>query len=605
MPSSAGLSWVSLSLLSLVLITVSFRSSALDGVQGTASERVCGRSRSPPTVSRGRSATPPAGRTGSSTRRARTQKLRTQVDDLRRQVILERDRAAGERGAEAPSSTTTAPPSVADFKQVPTAVLANPLGAIDQSVDDLRRLDATGSRTAASSSSRLGTTAGALVGSVDRVFSERLARDAAHRRPERRRPRPTSPHQRASASCRARQRRQQRARSSTACRRRRTSASATRSSPPARSAAGALPSMFPRGIPIGSSRARATTTSTFQEHPGAAVRRLLVAPVGDRARPEGDSRWTDVQGRARPLRRRAPPARLCSPSIARSARRASCSSRCSRSRSCAARSSARSPASATGLLLDTATLGTLGFTSLLLTLAGFWIGRYGETTARDRFHAPFLSVAVVTVLYAFGQLALQFVLGEPAPAGLVADGLPAALLLNLILTLPVYALARRLFPPRRARRPRPRGAAPWLSDVRGRGRFLPGDPRVEEPYRLTPQLALRVAILGFVALARLRRALPAPLGAAGALGRRGTSRRRTTTACARCSSRRRAGRSSTATGTCSSRTSPGTSLELWPADLPKTLARRAGGAARRSSIVTGIPVDEIVARDEARTAATR
>jgi hypothetical protein len=38
-------------------------------------------------------------------------------------------------------------------------------------------------------------------------------------------------------------------------------------------------------------------------------------------------------------------------------------------------------------------------------------------------------------------------LGEPAPAGLVADGVPGALLLNLILTLPVYALTRRLFPP--------------------------------------------------------------------------------------------------------------------------------------------------------------
>ena len=102
----------------------------------------------------------------------------------------------------------------------------------------------------------------------------------------------------------------------------------------------------------------------------------------------------------------------------------------------------------TGLLLDTATLGTLGVTSLLLTVAGFWIGRYGETTARDRFHAPFLSVAVVTVLFAFGQVLLQFMLGEPAPAGLVAGGLPVALLLNLALTLPVYALVRRLFPPR-------------------------------------------------------------------------------------------------------------------------------------------------------------
>jgi rod shape-determining protein MreD len=101
----------------------------------------------------------------------------------------------------------------------------------------------------------------------------------------------------------------------------------------------------------------------------------------------------------------------------------------------------------TGLLLDTATLGTLGVTSLLLTIAGFWIGRYGETTARDRFHAPFLSVAVVTVLYAFGQVVLQFMLGEPAPAGLVLHELPLGLLLNLLLTLPVYALVRRLFPP--------------------------------------------------------------------------------------------------------------------------------------------------------------
>jgi rod shape-determining protein MreD len=100
-----------------------------------------------------------------------------------------------------------------------------------------------------------------------------------------------------------------------------------------------------------------------------------------------------------------------------------------------------------GFLLDTAHLGTLGFTSLLLTLAGFWIGRYGETTARDRFHAPFTSVGVVTVLYAFSALALRFVLGSPAPARAVFDSLPAAVLLNLLLTLPVYALVRRLFPP--------------------------------------------------------------------------------------------------------------------------------------------------------------
>jgi rod shape-determining protein MreD len=100
-----------------------------------------------------------------------------------------------------------------------------------------------------------------------------------------------------------------------------------------------------------------------------------------------------------------------------------------------------------GLLVDTATLGTLGLTSLVLTIAGYWIGRYGETTGRDRAHAPFTSVAVVTVLYLFGLVIVHFVLGENAPAGPIARGLVPAIAMNLILTGPVYALVRRLLRP--------------------------------------------------------------------------------------------------------------------------------------------------------------
>jgi rod shape-determining protein MreD len=100
-----------------------------------------------------------------------------------------------------------------------------------------------------------------------------------------------------------------------------------------------------------------------------------------------------------------------------------------------------------GLLFDVANLGTLGFTSLLLTVAGFWIGRYGETTARDRFHAPFVSVLVVTVLYTISGLALRFVLGDSVPAHAVLAGLPATVLLNLILAWPLYWFVRLLFPP--------------------------------------------------------------------------------------------------------------------------------------------------------------
>jgi len=100
-----------------------------------------------------------------------------------------------------------------------------------------------------------------------------------------------------------------------------------------------------------------------------------------------------------------------------------------------------------GLLVDTASLGRLGLTSLMLTIAGYWIGRYGETTGRDRAHAPFLSVAVVTILYSFGLLLVHFVLGERAPAGAMLRGLLPAIVLNLIFTAPVYALVRRLLRP--------------------------------------------------------------------------------------------------------------------------------------------------------------
>ena len=100
---------------------------------------------------------------------------------------------------------------------------------------------------------------------------------------------------------------------------------------------------------------------------------------------------------------------------------------------------------AAGLLVDTANLGTLGVTSLLLTLAGYWIGRYGETTGRDRAHAPFVSVAVATVLVQFGALILHYMLGDSVSARRVLlEALPSKVALNLLLTLPVYALTRRL-----------------------------------------------------------------------------------------------------------------------------------------------------------------
>ena len=101
-----------------------------------------------------------------------------------------------------------------------------------------------------------------------------------------------------------------------------------------------------------------------------------------------------------------------------------------------------------GLLLDTANLETLGLTSLILTIGGYWIGRYGETTGRDRTHAPFVSVAVVTVLYAFGVLVLHFLIGDPVSGRrILLEALVPTIAFNLILTVPVYWIVTKLLPP--------------------------------------------------------------------------------------------------------------------------------------------------------------
>jgi rod shape-determining protein MreD len=101
-----------------------------------------------------------------------------------------------------------------------------------------------------------------------------------------------------------------------------------------------------------------------------------------------------------------------------------------------------------GLLVDTAQLQTLGVTSLLFTVGAYWIGRYGETTGRDRGHAPYLSVFVVTILYAIGALLLHYLLGQGGSArAVLIDAILPSLFFNLLLTAPVYALVRRLLRP--------------------------------------------------------------------------------------------------------------------------------------------------------------
>ena len=96
-----------------------------------------------------------------------------------------------------------------------------------------------------------------------------------------------------------------------------------------------------------------------------------------------------------------------------------------------------------GLLIDVMTLDTLGVTALLYALAGYWAGRYGETTGRDRAHAPLLAVLVGTIGIAYAGRGLHFLLGEDVSARLALfEALLPSVVLNLVLGVPVYALCR-------------------------------------------------------------------------------------------------------------------------------------------------------------------
>jgi penicillin-binding protein 2 len=124
-------------------------------------------------------------------------------------------------------------------------------------------------------------------------------------------------------------------------------------------------------------------------------------------------------------------------------------------------------------------------------------------------------------------------------------------------------------------------------------RFLPADPRVEEPYRLTPQLAFRVAILGSVALAVfavlfLRLWALQVLSGAKYRAEANDNRVRTIQIDAP------RGEIKDTNGRVLVTNVPGTSLEVWPADLPKSPRVRLH-ELDRLAMVASMPERQIVA----------
>jgi rod shape-determining protein MreD len=108
-----------------------------------------------------------------------------------------------------------------------------------------------------------------------------------------------------------------------------------------------------------------------------------------------------------------------------------------------------------GLFVDTALVQTMGLSSLVYVVAGYWAGRLRELRDPQAAVVPMIVGAAATAVATIGFGIMNFLLGVDAPVSfLLLRQIVATILLNALIALPVFALVRR-----------------WLSPV------LPEDPR--------------------------------------------------------------------------------------------------------------------------------
>lgn len=98
---------------------------------------------------------------------------------------------------------------------------------------------------------------------------------------------------------------------------------------------------------------------------------------------------------------------------------------------------------ATGLMIDVALMQTMGISSFLFTLAGYFSGRYGEGVDSGSWIPPLLTVFASTLVVQFLNAVGMFLLGVEASASfvLLRVVLPAAVL-NSLLAPPVFVVTR-------------------------------------------------------------------------------------------------------------------------------------------------------------------
>jgi rod shape-determining protein MreD len=116
---------------------------------------------------------------------------------------------------------------------------------------------------------------------------------------------------------------------------------------------------------------------------------------------------------------------------------------------------------AVGLLVDLTLVQTLGVTSLIFTLVGYWSGRLRELRDPQAAITPLLVGAAATAGSLVGYSIVEFLLGVDAPVSLeLLRQILIGIVLNTVVALPTWAVVRRILEgglpddPRRRRRRR-------------------------------------------------------------------------------------------------------------------------------------------------------
>jgi rod shape-determining protein MreD len=103
---------------------------------------------------------------------------------------------------------------------------------------------------------------------------------------------------------------------------------------------------------------------------------------------------------------------------------------------------------AIGLLVDLALLQTLGVTSLIFTLIGYWCGRLRELRDPQAALTPLLVGASAAAVSLVGYSLMEFMLGVDAPVSLeLLRQIIVGVVVNTIVALPMWALTRRVLEP--------------------------------------------------------------------------------------------------------------------------------------------------------------